>query len=95
MNKGWETIVEIQKEVIEKFITISINYDYLLIRCRFCLEVIHDVWDCPSLVVTKERVTKVSGQRGWNQIAQGVSLSRKDSGKGSKPREDLGKKQDS
>jgi hypothetical protein len=87
--------MEIQKKVIEKFITILINYDYLLIRCRFCLEVIHHVWDCPSLVVTKERVTKVSGQRGWNQIAQGVSLSRKDSGRGSKPREDLGKKQHS
>lgn len=87
--------MEIQNEVIEEFTTILINYDYLLIRCRFYLEIIHHVWDYPSLVVTKERVTKVNGQGAWNQIVQGGSLSSKDNGRGSKPREDLGKKQDS
>lgn len=40
-----------------------IDYDYLLIRWRFCMDFSHHIKDCPLLIVAKGKVANNNGHR--------------------------------
>jgi hypothetical protein len=40
-------------------VTMLIDYDFLPIRCKFCLKSSHQVKDCPNLTSLKEKSMKV------------------------------------
>jgi hypothetical protein len=46
---GWETSVEVKNEVTGEVTFVLIDYDYLLIRWRFCLHFSHHVNWSPIL----------------------------------------------
>jgi hypothetical protein len=50
-SDGWETSQEVSNEVIGEM---AIDYDFLPIRCRFCLKVSHHIKDSPTLVESKD-----------------------------------------
>jgi hypothetical protein len=41
-----------------------INYDYVPIKHKFCLEAFHRVIDCPTLAKAKVGAKKINEQRG-------------------------------
>jgi hypothetical protein len=41
VKDGWETSVVVENEAMGETITMLINYDFLPIQCRFCLESSH------------------------------------------------------
>lgn len=51
---GWETSLEVLNEVIGEMAIVLIDYDFLPIRCIFCLEVSHHIKDSPTFVESKE-----------------------------------------
>ncbi len=42
---------------------VLIDYDYLLIRWRFCMDFSHHIKDCPLLIVAKGKVANNNGHR--------------------------------
>lgn len=47
-SKGWEPLVQVTNETTKTTKTILIDYNYLPIRCKFCLDTQHCVKDCPE-----------------------------------------------
>lgn len=68
---GWETLVEVKNDVTGEVAFVLIDYDYLLIRWRFCLDFSHHVKDCPLLIVAKRKEANNNGHRNGVQYALG------------------------
>jgi hypothetical protein len=52
-GKGWEPSVTVKNKKTGKNYIILIDYNFLPIRCRFCLDTQHSVKDCPAKPATR------------------------------------------
>ncbi|CAM6078238.1 unnamed protein product [Sphagnum tenellum] len=68
---GWETSVEVKKDVMGEVAFVLIDYDYLMIRWRFCLDFSHHVKDCPLLIAAKRKEANNNGHRKGVRYALG------------------------
>jgi len=67
---GWETLVVVENEAMGEVVTMLIDYEFLPIWCKFCLESSHRMKDCPNLVGLKEKSMKV-GEAYMKPYSQG------------------------
>ncbi len=64
IGNGWEITLEVKNEVNGGPSIMLINYDYVPIKHKFCLEAFHRVIDCPTLAKAKVGAKKINEQRG-------------------------------
>jgi hypothetical protein len=85
---GWEPTVLVTNSISQTKATILIDYNYLPIRCRYCLSTDHCIKDCPIKSVIRKPRTSQGPNRyqrnsGWNSSQQVAS--RQTAGKKGQP----------
>jgi hypothetical protein len=56
---GWETSLVVENEAMGETMTMLIDFDFLPIRCKFCLKSFHQVKDYLNLVSLKVKSMKL------------------------------------
>jgi len=54
----WETTLEMKNEIMAGLVIVLVDYDYMAIQCKFCLETFHHVRECLALAGSIEKSTR-------------------------------------
>jgi hypothetical protein len=64
VGNGWEIALEVKNKVNGGSSIMLINYDYVPLIRKFCLEAFHHVKDCFTLAKAKVGTKKINDQGG-------------------------------
>jgi hypothetical protein len=85
-GKGWEPSVTVKNKNTGKQYKILIDYNFLPIRCKFCLDTQHCVKDCPvrpaSQPLWSGKQQNHHEERKTNQATQGAETQNRGVGRG-------------